>query len=515
MTDYREILRLKSLGFSERNIALSCPCSRNTVSKVLMRAMELDISWPLPSNQTNTVLEGILYPSAGKCANNKKMPSLPYIHKELLKNGVSKKLLWTEYMEDCRLNDEEPLMYSQFCYYIQQDEQKRRATMHIGRKPGEQVEVDWAGDPAQITDPDTGEIIYAHLFLGVMTYSQYAYVEAFINEKQQAWITAHVHMYEYFGGVAKILVPDNCKTAVVHNGGWYNQQINTVYHEMAEHYGTAIIPARVRKPKDKPNVEGSVGNISTWITAALRNEQFFSLAELNCAIWEKLKAFNARLFQKKEGSRLNLFRDEELPLLAKLPATPYELAEWKQATVQFNYHISIGGMLYSVPYEYIKRKVDVRITDRTIEIFYSHNRIASHRRLYGRKGQYSTITEHMPEDHQKYLEWNGNRFRKWAEQVGQHTHQAVDAILTSKRVEQQTYKSCIGLLKLADRYSFECLEAACKKALFYTATPSYKSIKTILMTGLGKSKTEPEQTEIARNQYGITRGASYYGGKQL
>lgn len=159
-------------------------------------------------------------------------------------------------------------------------------------------------------------------------------------------------MYEYFGGVAKILVPDNCKTAVIHNKDWYNQQLNTIYHEMAEHYGTAIIPARVKKPKDKPNVEGSVGNISTWITAALRNEQFFSLAELNSAIKEKLEALNTQLFQKKEGSRLGLFLNEELPLLTPLPATPYELAEWKQATVQFNYHISVEGMLYSIPYDY-------------------------------------------------------------------------------------------------------------------------------------------------------------------
>jgi transposase len=256
----------------------------------------------LPNEQTNAVLENILYPKDGNSINTKKMPDLSYIHKEPDKNGVSKKLLWTEYMEDCRLSGEEPLMYSQFCYYIQQDEQKRRATMHIGRKPGKQVEVDWAGDPAHIIDPDTSEIIDAYLFVGVMTYSQYAYVEAFINEKQQAWVTAHVHMYKYFGGVAKILVPDNCKTAVVHNKGWYNQQLNTVYHEMAEHYGTAIIPARVRKPKGKPNAESSVGNISTWITAALRNEQFFSLAELNRAIREKLEAFNARSFQKKRAA---------------------------------------------------------------------------------------------------------------------------------------------------------------------------------------------------------------------
>ena len=335
MTKYREILRLHSLHLSQQSIADSCSVSKKTVNSVLKKARELNISWPLGKNLTDEVLTGILFPEKGKHieASNKRMPDYAYIRKELLRNGVSKKLLWTEYMENCRLNGDEPLMYSQFCYHIQQDEQKHRATMHINRKPGEQVEVDWAGDPAHIIDPDTGEIINAYVFVGVMTYSQYVYAEAFINEKQPAWIRAHVHMYQFFGGVAKILVPDNCKTAVIHNNNWNDQRINTTYQEMAEHYGTAIIPARVRAPKDKPNAEGSVGNISTWIIAALRDEQFFSLAELNREIHQKLEEFNKRLFQKKEGSRLELFRDEELPLLAPLPATSFELADWKQATV--------------------------------------------------------------------------------------------------------------------------------------------------------------------------------------
>ena len=305
MTKYREILRLSRLGFSNRNIALSVPCSRNTVAKILKRAQELDISWPLEDNQTDEVLEGLFYPK--QCdRSQKRMPDYDYIHKELLRNGVSKKLLWTEYMEDCRANGDEPLMYSQFCYHIQQDEQKRRATMHINRKPGEQVEVDWAGDPATIIDPDTGEILKAYIFVGVKTYSQYAYVEAFLDMKQKLWITAHVHMYEFFGGVARILVPDNCKTAVVHNGGWKDQQTNETYQEMAEHYGTAIIPARVRTPKDKSNAEGMVGNISTWITAALRNEQFFSLTELNRAIREKTGTVQSKALSKERGQPVGL-----------------------------------------------------------------------------------------------------------------------------------------------------------------------------------------------------------------
>ena len=512
MTKYREILRLSSLGFSNRDIALSVPCSRNTVSKVLKRAQELKLCWPLQDNQTDEALEKLFYPKLNN-RPQKRMPDYAYIRKELLRNGVSKKLLWTEYMEDCRANGEEPLMYSQFCYHIQQEEQKHRATMHINRKPGEQVEVDWAGDPATIIDPDTGEIIKAYIFVGVMTYSQYAYVEAFLDMKQKSWINAHVHMYEYFGGVARILVPDNCKTAVIHNGGFKDQQINETYQEMAEHYGTAIIPARVRAPKDKPNAEGTVGNISTWITATLRDEQFFSLAELNRAIRNKLELFNQRLFQKKEGSRLSLFLEEEKPLLcllAPLPATRFELSDWKTATVQFNYHISVDGMLYSVPYEYIKKKVDVRATDTTIEIFYNHNRIASHRRLKGRTGQYSTITEHMPEDHQKYLEWNGDRFRKWAERIGINTYTVINAILTSKGVEQQTYRSCMGLLKLAEKYSDALLEAACKKALSYTASPSYKSVKNILVTGSEKLVSETTDTKTTHKAHGITRGADYY-----
>lgn len=513
MTKYREILRLASLGLSQQSIADSSGVSKKTVNRVLKRARELSIFWPLEPNETDAVLADKLFPSAQRrVSSTKRMPDFDYIQKELLRNGVNKKLLWTEYLEECRQSGDEPLMYSQFCYYIQQDEQKRRATMHINRKPGEQIEVDWAGDPAQIIDPDTGEIIPAFLFVGVMTYSQYPYVEAFINEKQRAWIAAHVHMYEYFGGVTRILVPDNTKTAVIHNNDWYHQELNTIYHEMAEHYNTAIIPARVRAPKDKPNAEGSVGVISTWITAALRNEQFFSLAELNKAIRKKLEEFVNRPFQKKEGTRYEIFHNEELPLLAKLPVAPYELAEWKQATVQFNYHISVDGMLYSVPYEFIKRKVDVRVTDTVIEIFYNHNRIASHRRLYGRKGQYSTVTEHMPADHQKYLEWNGDRFRKWAERIGTNTCKVVNAILASQRVEQQSYRSCMGLLKLADKYSDQRLEAACQKALAYTASPSYKSIKNILAAEPHKLDTEPQASdaEATQNKHAITRGADYY-----
>lgn len=509
MTQYREILRLTAMGLSQRNILNSVGCSQKTVVKVQRRARELKLSWPLDNTMTDAVLEETLFPKAPKVSSTKQMPDFDYIRRELLRNGVNKKLLWTEYLESCRQSGGEPLMYSQFCYYIQQDEQRRQATMHIARKPGEQIEVDWAGDPAYIIDPDTGEVTKAYVFVGVLSYSQYPYVEAFISEQQAPWITAHIHMFEYFGGVSKILVPDNCKTAVIRNGDWNDPQVNAVYHELAEHYNCAIVPARVRAPKDKPNAEGTVGVISTWIIAALRDEQFFSLSELNVAIRQKLYEFSRRPFQKKDGSRHDIFEEEELPVLMPLPQTRYELAEWKQATVQFNYHISVDSMYYSVPHEYIKRKVDVRVTDSTIEVFYKQARIASHRRLYGRKGQYSTVTSHMPEDHQKYLEWNGDRFRRWGSQIGPSTATVVNAILTSQRVEQQSYRSCMGLLKLTDKYSPARLENACTLALSYTASPSYKNVKDILAAGRDKALADTKEN-AEPNPYALTRGSDYY-----
>ena len=298
MTKYREILRLYSLGLSQQSIANSCGVSKKTVNRVLKRAKELNIYWPLEENDTDVALAAKFFPSSRQEASTRAMPNFEHIRKELMHNGVSKKLLWMEYMEDCKKINELPLMYSQFCYYVQQYEQKHRASMHIKRNTAEQIEVDWAGDVAHFTNPETK----SYVFVGVLSYSQYAFVEAFMDMKQKSWISAHVHMYEFFGGVSKILIPDNCKTAVLHTGNWDEQRINQSYQVMAEHYGTAIIPARVRTPKDKPNAEGIVGNISTWIIAALRNEQFFSLNELNKAIYQRLMLFNQRHFQKRKAA---------------------------------------------------------------------------------------------------------------------------------------------------------------------------------------------------------------------
>ena len=309
--------------------------------------------------------------------------------------------------------------------------------MHLSHKPGEVMQVDWAGDTAAVIDTDTGEIIPAYVFVATLPYSGYSYVEAFFSMNQESWTTAHVNAYKYFGGVTRIIQCDNLKTGVQKHGK-DEVVLNKSYQELAEHYGTAILPARVRAPTDKAAVEGTVGIISTFILAALRNRQFLSLLELNEAIWDRLEMFNHKPFQKREGSRTSSFAEERL-FLCPLPPRPFELATWKVTTVGPNYHISVGRMNYSVPFEYIKQKVDVRLTKATVEVFCGGNRICSHPRLYGRFNQYSTIQEHMPPEHQKYVQWNGERFIHWAGKVGSNTQVAVQAILSGYKVEQQGY----------------------------------------------------------------------------
>ena len=338
MTEYRNILRLHSQGISQRSIAESLSCSRNTVSRVLEQAKQLSINWPLQEETTDERLDSIFFP-ATTTPTLRRIPDCEYIHKEMAKSGVTLRLLWQEYCDDCRANKDLPLMYTQFCYYYQQYSQVTKATMHIPRKPGEQIEVDWAGNTMGIVDSYSGEYAKAYLFVGVLSYSQYTYAEAFVSQGQESWISAHINMFQFFGGSTRMLIPDNLKTGV-EKSNWYSPVINRTYQEMSEHYSTAVVPARVRKPKDKPNAEGAVGIASTAIIAALRKQKFFTLDELNRSVREKLTEMNIAPFQKKEGCRLSVFLEEEKPVLLSLPSTPYELSTWKVATVQVTKQLS-------------------------------------------------------------------------------------------------------------------------------------------------------------------------------
>lgn len=510
MTNYREILRQYSLGLNKSQIAAACGYSRNTVAHAISLAEENGLSYPLPEGMSDKQLAEILYP-ASAAKPEYKMPDYEYVAREMQKSGVTLNLLWLEYCEQCSNNGETPYQLTQFKKYYRDYTLKNSATMHLNHKPGEIMQVDWSGDTASVIDTDTGEMIPVYVFVATLPYSGYSYVEGFFSMDQECWTTAHVNAYRYFGGVARIIQYDNLKTGVDKHGR-NEVKLNKAYSELAEHYNTAILPCRVRSPKDKAMVEGTVGVISTFILAALRNNTFLSIRELNDAISERLYAFNHKPFQKRDGSRAIAF-EEEKAFLMPLPSTPFELSSWKIATVAPNYHITVDKMNYSVPYEYIKRKVDVRMTRNTVEIFFDGNRICSHRRLYGRPNQYSTNEEHMPKDHQKYIQWNGDRFIKWAEKIGVNAAMVVKAILSGYKVEQQGYKSCMGLLKLADKYTPDRLENACKRALSFTSRPSYKNIQVILSSGQDKHEEQSENAASAANeQYGFTRGDSYYGG---
>jgi transposase len=509
MTDYREVLRLRSLGFNNSQIATSMGLSRPTVIGIVQRSMSQGLDWQTAEGLSDRELSERLFPPEAE-KSGYKMPDYDWVHREMAKPGVTLQLLWFEYSDRCRETGEIPYQLTQFKKYYRDHVVKSKATMHIHRKPGEIMEVDWAGQTAELVDSDTGEIIPAYVFVTVLPYSGYSYVEAFLSQDQEAWIAAHVNAYNFFGGVTRILVPDNLKTGVVKNTRT-EIVLNKAYQEMAEHYGTAVIPARVRAPKDKATVEGTVGILSTWILAAIRGQRFFTLREMNEVMREKLRVFNHKPFQKKDGSRASLFAEERLYFLP-LPAKAFELSSWKIATVQYNYHVSVDCQHYSVPFEYIKRKVDVRLTRNTVEVFFEGSRICSHVRLYGRQGQYSTAEAHMPPNHQQYTRWNGERFRNWAAKIGPSTAAVTETILTGYKVEQQGYRACMALLKLSDQYSAERLEGACAKALFYTPRPSYKSIQTILKSGqdaLVKERNEAPSPNPS--EFGFTRGADYYG----
>lgn len=514
MTNYREILRLYSQGLSQRSIAASCGCAKSTVHRAIALVKEKGLTLPLSSEFTDEKLRKLIYGTEAGAGNDGgkayKEPDCEQIHKEMAKSGVTLTLLWSEYCAVCRQNDEIPYMYSTFCNLYRSYAMQTKATMHLAHKPGEQMEVDWAGKTMQVVDNLTGEIFPAYIFVSVLPYSGYAYVEAFLTRNQENWITAHINTYRHYGGATRILVPDNLKTGVIKRTK-SDIVLNVAYQEMAEHYGTAVLPARVRKPKDKASVEGAVGFISTWIIAALRDWKFFSVSELNDAIWDKLDELNAKPFQKREGSRISVFEEEERPTLLPLPDKPYEMSEWKSCTVSYNYHISADKMLYSVPHEYIKKQVDVRLTNRTVEVFISGERIASHVRKHGNPGQYSTLPDHMPPSHREYSQWNAERFRSWARSIGKSTLVVVNAIFESRKIEQQGYRTCMALLKLSDKYSSLRLESACSRALSYTSSPNFKMVQTILATG--QDELPQEELRSSSSDFGFTRGSEYYGNK--
>lgn len=510
MSKYKEILRYDASGFSQRQIANMLKASRNTVSKTLSCAAAYGVYWREVKDFTEAEIEELLF--GHKISESIQVkPDFEILAKDFGKPGVTRKLLWEEYVGLVMTNGQIPYQYSQFCKMLNEYLQQNRATMRLDHRPGEKIEVDWAGTKVPIHDPETQSDWYAYLFVAVLPYSQYGYAEVTTDMKQENWINAHINMYQYFGGVAPILVCDNLKTGVIEHPKSGDVVINEAYREMANYYDVAIIPTPVRTPKAKASVEGTVGKLTTHVIAKMRNDPPESISEANFLVRCYLDEWNARHFQKREGSRLEEFLTEEKPMLKPLPREPYEYGIWKEATVQYNYHISVDKQYYSVPYKYIKKRVRVRITKNMVEIYLDHDRIASHRRLHGRSNQYSTDENHMPRNHQKVQEWDGERFRNWAKRIGPSTFEVIDRRLQSFKIEQQGYNGCMSILKLADSYTPERLERCCGAALSLMHSPRYKDIKLLIQSNQGIMSDDADIDIIEDNDHAILRGETYYG----
>ena len=506
MRKIKEVLRLKwAHKLSNRKIAKSCFISRSTVADYLLRAKLAGLSWPIAPELDDAAIENLLFPVTDKSIPaERRMPDMEYLYRELKRKSVTIQLLWYEYKQA----NTDGYQYSQFCNLYRQWVKKLDLTLRQEHRAGEKLFIDYAGQTVSIVDPKTGEITEAQIFLAALGASNYTFVEASLSQDLPSWIKSHVHAFEFFGGVAEILVPDNLKSGVT-NPCRYEPDINPTYQDLAEHYGTTVIPARSRRPKDKAKVESAVFVAERWILAALRNHTFFSLAELNRAIAEKLHDLNNRKFQKLNTTRRQLFETIDRPALKPIPSRPYEYAEWKRARVNIDYHIEIDRHYYSVPYQLAREQVDVRLTSSTVEVLFKNRRVASHQRDY-RKGAFITLTEHMPKSHQRYLEWTPSRIIRWAEKNGPKTQKLITRILDSKTHPEQGYRSSLGIMHLGKAYSPERLEAACERALFINAY-SYKSVQSILKKGLDQQPFLFEQIENTQplNHHNI-RGKHYY-----
>jgi len=505
MRKLKEIFRLCwGLGISVRQAAQSCGVGRTTVRDYLDRASKAGLHWPLPEELDETALENLLFPSTVPLSiTRRNMPPFEYIHKELARKGVTLQLLWHEYRE----NNPEGYQYSQFCLRYRAWLKTLEISCRQNYKAGEKCFVDYAGDTVPIHDPVTDRITPAYLFVATLGASNYTYAEACLSRDLPSWISAHVHMFGYFGAVPAIITPDNTKTGVTHPSR-YEPDLNPAYQDMAAHYATTVIPARVKKPRDKAKVESSVLIAELWIIAALRNHTFFSIGELNRVIREKVEEMNNRPLQKIKVSRRELFATIDKPAMKPLPDRTYEYAEWEKHKVNIDYHVEIGRHYYSVPYQLRGEAVDARMTANTVEIFFKGKRVASHVRS-SRPGMHTTLTEHMPESHKRYLEWAPSRIIRWAEKTGPSTASLVKEIMERKTHPEQGFRSCLGIIRLARRYGEARLEAACRRALLLKAY-SYKSVESILKNNLDGKTLLLETPSGNTLPHENIRGRAYY-----
>ena len=507
MRKIREVLRLVfECGLSQRQVAGCCGLGKTTVVECVARARRSGLDWAAAAVLSEEELESRLYPPA-EAVPAPERPAVDWgaIHSELKRKGVTLRLLWEEYRE----KEPRGYGYSRYCELYGQWRGRTDLSMRQVHRAGEKLFVDYSGATVPVVDANTGEVREAQVFVAVWGASNYTYAEATWSQGLSDWIGSHVRAFEFGGGVPEMVVSDNLKSGVSRPCR-YEPELNPTYQDLAVHYGVAVMPARVRKPRDKAKVEVGVQVVERWILARLRQRTFFSLAELNAAIGELLSRLNERPFHKLAGSRRSLFENLERPALRPLPVQRFTYAEWKKARVHIDYHVEVAGHYYSVPYQLVSQQLDVRVSATTVECFAKDKRVASHLRSFCRGG-HTTQSEHMPRPHREYAQWTPERLVQWARKTGPSVAGLIEVVMATRVHPQHGFRSCLGILRLGQRYGSERLEAACQRALQSEAA-SYRSVRSILEVGLDRQMDllAAEPAAALPQVHENLRGASYY-----
>lgn len=511
------VLELRAAQLSQREICRTRKMSQHSVGDVCRIAGELGITYKDVKDKSEEEVYRMFYPDKFLSETLYKVPDYSYIHAELKKTGVNLKLLWHEYKDACQASSALSMGYTKFCEGYSEHVIAHSLTNHLRHKPGMVCEVDWSGSTTAIVDRNTGEMIKVYLFVATLPYSQYSYVEPCLDMKQNTWLKCNVNMFEFFAGSTVRVTCDNLKTGVISHPRQGEIILNKMYEDFGNHYLTAIIPAGVRKPKQKASVEGTVGKIATAIIAKLRNEVFHSLEEVKIAVTHKLKDFNDAPFQKREGSRTEIFNEVECKHLRALPSVPYEAAEWVYGhIVNLDCHVAYQTNRYSAPYKYVSKKVDLKVTNSLVEIYHNSERLHSHKKFPDYvKYNWATCEEHMPDKFHQ-ANWDDERIKKWAYSIGVYTGQVVDQIFASVRVKEQGYNSALSVLRLSKAYSSERLEVSCGLALEKLKSPRYKTLKAILSSNQDQvflsKQAETKSKALNQTVQGYVRGSQYYGG---
>jgi transposase len=488
---------------SQRAIGTSLGLSIGAVNSYLGRARMVGLDWPLADEFSDAELETLLYPPPPELAAERRpVPDWAVVHRELRRPNVTLALLWEEYRGGA--GGQDGFGYSWFCDLYREWAKRLKPTLRQVHTAGERVFVDFAGHTMEVIDGSTGEIREAAIFVAVLGASSYTFAAAAWTQSLPDWIALHVDMLSFMGGVPRQIVSDNLRAGIT-RACFYEPLVNRTYADMASHYGTAVIPARPYKPRDKAKVEVGVQVVQRWILARLRNQRFFSLVELNQAIRELIDQLNDRTMRGWGTTRRALFEELDRPALGPLPPAPYEYAAWKLCRVNLDYHVEIEKHFYSVPFRLLREQVDARITAKTVEIFHRGKLVAAHARSQ-RPYRPTTLAEHMPSSHRRYRDWTHERIQREAAAIGDDTAALVEIILRSRPHPEQGFRSCIGILGLAKRYDAERLDAACARALVLS-TRSYSSVAAILKNAQERKQTNPEQPSLFHENI---RGSDYY-----